>query len=142
MRERWSFLNINENWLNMCKFQWKHSHMWREFGWKCFICFFITLKQKVRFAGGNSVGVRKSTTVTLDILGVPDEKTFLGRLSQITKKHTWQWPALAIFYFTYTCLVFWLPEPCPVKEWADIVNDIYVMEKPTFALCLKKKCLH
>ena len=51
-----NIMNSPEEGASCCEFQWKctNSHTWREFGWKCLIRLFITPKQKIHFAKGNS----------------------------------------------------------------------------------------
>ena len=173
VREKWEReggLPIsNEDWLEVCKFQWEctNSNVWREFGWKCVIRFFITPKQKARFAGGESkcwrqCGSREANhwhifwdcpvikpfwaefhkalkSILNTDLPLQFTKLFLGNVDFQTRRPDKYIIGILITACKKALTRRWLlPEPPTIQEWIDIVNDIYVMERITFSLRLRK----
>lgn len=173
VKEKWERdgnLSIsNEDWLDVCKFQWKctNSHIWREFAWKCVIRFFITPKQKARFAGGDATCWRRCGAQEanhwhifwecpvirpfwadfhqiLEIIlntDLPLEfaTLFLGKLDFQTGRQDKYMFGILITACKKALTRRWLlPEPPTIQEWIDIVNDIYAMERITFSLRLQR----
>lgn len=172
IKEKWekegNFLISNEEWLDACKFPWKctNSHMWREFGWKCLIRFFITPKQKAHIVGGDAKCWRQCGFQEANHWHIfwecPVIKPFWVEFHKVMEsilKTTMPLQFSTLFFgitdfqtrsserYLFGILTsagkktltrrWLLPEPPTIQEWIDIVNDIYVMEKITFSLRLQ-----
>jgi len=160
----------NEVWSEICQFQWKcsNSHVWREFGWKCLVRFFVTPKQKAHFSNGEATCWRQCgsqeanhwhifwecpviknfwiefhrTINTIFGANLPLEFTtlFLGHANFQTIRSEEYLFGILISACRKVFTRHWLlPEAPTIKEWIDIVNDIYNMEHITFALRLQKE---
>lgn len=87
--------HTNEDWLDVCKLQWKCTNFYalQEFGWKCFIHFFNKQQNRnnILWRGckcWRQGGFWEAETHMAYTLGVSSDKTFLGRVSQRSKKYT------------------------------------------------------
>lgn len=173
VKEKWeregNLLISEDDWFDICKSQWKctSSHVWREFGWKCMIRFFITPKQKTHFTGGEATcwrqcGHREAnhwhifwecpaiksfwTELHKVLRGIFNTNLpmqfstlFLGNLDLQVRRDDEYLFGILITAGKKALTRHWLlPDPPTIQEWIGIVNDIYLMEKITFSLRLQK----
>lgn len=172
VKEKWekesnSIITVEE-WLDICRFTSKctNSHMWREFGWKCLMRFFITPKQRAYTTGKNTKCWRLCGSqepnhwhifwecpvikqfwvevhgVIENILNITLPFQFIviyfgSSDIQICKSDKYLLDILIIAAKKAITRHWLLPESPTTQEWLEIVYNIYVMEKITFSLRLQ-----
>uniref|UniRef100_A0A3B1J8B1 Reverse transcriptase domain-containing protein n=1 Tax=Astyanax mexicanus TaxID=7994 RepID=A0A3B1J8B1_ASTMX len=152
----------NERWPRICEQQWKctSAHNWREFGWKCVTRFFITPKQRPgenqdcwRLCGGEEAGhwhifwgCPKLGAFWSDLHSTLQEILnleinfrfnilFLGEINpQVIGSNRYLWNIFLIASKKAITKRWRTPDPPVMEEWINIVNQIYIMEKITFAI--------